>query len=82
MGRVVMSGAKTEYLQSMGLRRDQCPIINVEPNILQIESALSDILMCPHQIAERGKQSRLFVEEHYNAEKVANKFLDVWRRSL
>lgn len=80
-GLNVVSGGEPEYYDFIGEHENR-PIINapLEPDAL--EATLTDVVLHPELIAERGRRSREFVVRHNDTNIVARRFLDFWTRRV
>jgi glycosyltransferase involved in cell wall biosynthesis len=77
-GKIVMSGSEPEALEELLLKRDQCPVINIQPDIDQIYQQLLVILENKKNFIEMGYNSRLFVEKHHDCKLIAEKYINIW----
>jgi glycosyltransferase involved in cell wall biosynthesis len=77
-GKIVMSGSEPEALEELLLRRDQCPVINIQPDIDQIYQQLLVMLENKKNFIEMGYNSRLFVENHHDCKLIADKYINTW----
>jgi len=75
-GRIVMSGAEQETIDS--LNEISIPVININSNEDQIFNELLKIMENRLKIGEMGVNSRKFVEKHHEAKLVAKKYLQFW----
>lgn len=80
-GLNVVSGAEPEFYDFIGEHENQ-PIINAPLDLDALTETLSGIVLHPELIAERGRQSRLFVEKHNACETVARRYLNFWTERL
>lgn len=74
MGKVVVSGAEPEFYDFVG-EKDFKPIINVVPDDDYIFEKLLSLILDKEKLAERGRQSRQFVERHNSSQLVAEKYI-------
>lgn len=74
-GKVVFSGNEPECSNELG--RNDIPVVNILPNVKDIEEKLEYFVNNPHLIAEIGEKSRKFVEEFHECSIVAKKYLEV-----
>ena len=56
MGKVVLSGAEPKAVSVFGFGNN-CPVINIIPNVNQIYEVLKNIVENPNQIQNKGKES-------------------------
>lgn len=76
-GLNVISGAEPEYYGYIG-ETDLHPIINAPIEMPGLIETIEDTILHPELIAERGRQSRKFVEKHNDCVTVAQHFIDFW----
>ena len=77
MGRVVLSGAKPEYLASMRLH--ESPIVNANPDVKYIYDALVRLIEMRGRLGELGLEGRRYVERHHNYKTIGRRFIDTWQ---
>lgn len=80
MGKIVIGGAEPESLKSIGV--DKSPVINVEPSVDSIVSAVERVLINKRNLEEHGYRSRIFAEEVHGHIKVAERYLSAWSGRL
>lgn len=76
-GKIVMSGSEPEGLKELEI--NNCPIINITPNIKQIINQFEKILENKKQIEELSQKSRAFIEETHNYIKISNRYIESWK---
>ena len=76
-GKVVFTGAESEFLEHYKLQEDEV-CINALPEVEKLVEKLSWLIENPSKIIEIGKNARLFVEREHNYIKIAEKYLKVW----
>ncbi|MDC8004462.1 glycosyltransferase [Aureisphaera galaxeae] len=76
-GKVVFTGAETEFLQHYGLQEDEV-CINALPDVDYLVSKLSWLVENKDAITRIGANARTFVEKEHEYRKVAQKYLDTW----
>lgn len=76
-GKVVFTGAETEFLKRYNLKEDEV-CINALPDVDGLVSKLSWLIENPEKIQEIGKNARLFIEREHNYISIAKKYLQVW----
>ena len=76
MGKVVLGGAESESLKSLGV--ESSPVINIKPNAKSIVDAIEKLIDQKEQIREIGLKSRKFTEEVHGHIKIAKKYLETW----
>lgn len=79
-GKVVLSGARKEALESLGVSK--CPIFGIIPDENQIYQQLEFIVMNRDKITLWGKESREYVEKVHDCKKVAKEYIKVWSKGL
>lgn len=79
-GKVVFTGAETEFLERYTLQEDEV-CINALPDTDQIFKKLEGLILNPGKIATISKNVREFIEREHNYIAVANKYLEVWKKS-
>ena len=79
-GKVVLSGARKETLESLGVSK--CPIFGIIPDENQIYQQLEFIVMNRDKITLWGKESREYVEKVHDCKKVAKEYIKVWSKGL
>jgi len=75
-GKVVMSGAEGVFLEAAGL--DDCPVINIEPDVENIFAKIEYLVNNRELIFELGRRGREFVEKRHNYKEIAKEYLKVW----
>jgi hypothetical protein len=76
MGKVVMSGAEEEILPFYEC--GPCPVINIQPDVLQICEKIEWLIANHQRIPELGETSRRYVEANHSHLLIADKFLNAW----
>lgn len=76
-GKVVFTGAETEFLNQYQLQEDEV-CINALPDENEIAIKLSILIEHPEKIIEISKNARHFVEKEHNYKIIAMKYLDCW----
>lgn len=79
MGKIVMGGAESESLRSLGVEKS--PVINLKPNPQSIINEVEKLLDERLYITEKGYESRRFCEEVHCNLKIAQKYIDTWIKS-
>ena len=77
-GKVVFTGAETEFLEYYNITEDEV-CVNALPNSIEIADKLSWLIDNPNKIIEIGKNARKFIEEHHHYKKVAEKYLEAYK---
>lgn len=78
-GKVVFTGAETEFIEHYNLTNPVA--INALPNTQAIVKELSYLIENPSEIAAISKRARIFIENEHNYIKIAQKYLDTWKKS-
>ena len=80
MGKVVMGGAEKESYNPLGY--EECPVINLRPDVEYIVSQMELVIKNKHEILKTGEKSREFVEKYHGHLVVAKKYVDLWEKNL
>jgi glycosyltransferase involved in cell wall biosynthesis len=78
-GKVVFTGAETEFTEHYKLTARVA--INALPSIESIVNELSYLIENSDEIIAIGKRARVFIEKEHNYIKVAERYLEVWRKN-
>lgn len=76
-GKVVFTGAETEFLNHYKIQEDEA-CINALPNAEAIAFKLSFLIENPQQIEAISNQARLFITKNHQYQLIAKKYLSVW----
>lgn len=76
LGKVVLSGCEPECIEELKLQ--DCPIVNIKPEVEDIVDKLSWLIENKSDIPALGLESRKFVEKYHDYRKVAQQYLDTW----
>jgi len=79
-GKVVMSGSEPEALKELGISKDNCPIINIQPDADQIYEQLTILLEKRKIIKDIGNESRKFVEKYHDSKVIAEQYIEIWQK--
>jgi glycosyltransferase involved in cell wall biosynthesis len=77
-GKVVFTGAEIEFMKHYGLTSRVA--VNALPSADAIAAELSALIDYPNEIIAIGKRAREFVEHAHDYLKVAEKYLEIWKR--
>ena len=77
-GKVVLSGLETEA-RGHGFYRD-CPVVNLLPDVDSIVAAIEPLILDRAATTARGEASRAFAEQHHDHLRVAEAYLEMYRR--
>lgn len=75
-GKVVFTGAETEFMEYYNLTERVC--INAIPDVDYIVNELSFLIENPKEIIAISKQARNFIEKEHDYVKIAQRYLNVW----
>ena len=75
-GKVVLTGAETEFVQHYDLDREVA--VNVKPDVDQIYGQLTRLVEQPELIRAIGTNAREFVVSHHHYVKIAERYLECW----
>lgn len=73
-GKIVLSGAEPEVLNFMGVELNQCPIINILPNVEDIYNKLISLLENKSRIPELSEKGINFVYNYHSPLKIAKEY--------
>ena len=76
-GKVVFTGAETEFLNQYQLQEDEV-CINALPDENEIAAKLSYLIEHPEKMIEISKNARKFIEKEHNHTIIAAKYLTCW----
>ena len=76
-GKVVFTGAESEFLAHYNLQEDEV-CINALPDENDIVAKLSYLIEHPEKIKEISKNARKFIEKEHDYKLVAKKYLAIW----
>jgi glycosyltransferase involved in cell wall biosynthesis len=77
-GKVVFSGAETEFIKHFKLTERVC--VNALPDVDYIVNELSILIDNPDEIIAIGKRARAFIEKEHDHVKIAKQYLEVWNK--
>ena len=77
-GKVVFTGAETEFLNHYKLQEDEV-CINALPNVTEIASKLSYLIEHPETINNISNNARKFIEKEHNYISIANRYLQIFK---
>lgn len=78
MGKVVLGGAEPESLSIYD--GEQTPVLNITPDAASIVSQIEAVWEAQHRLSEMGDEARAFVEKHHNYWRIAERYVEEWRR--
>lgn len=76
-GKVVFTGAETEWLQKYRLKEDTVAI-NAVPDTDVLLEKLSYLIEAPQQLVELSKNARAFIEKEHHYIDIAGRYIKVW----
>ena len=76
-GKVIFTGAETEFLNQYQLQEDEV-CINALPDENEIAAKLSYLIEHPEKMIEISKNARKFIEKEHNHTIIAAKYLTCW----
>ncbi len=76
-GKVVFTGAETEFLKYYKINKDEVAI-NALPNVDYLVSKLSFLIDNPNEIIRISKNARSFIEKEHDYKIIAEKYLNFW----
>ncbi|MFT5251727.1 MAG: hypothetical protein ACI87N_000714 [Flavobacteriales bacterium] len=78
-GKVVFTGAETEFMDYYGLKDSVC--VNALPNVDSLVKALSHLIENPNEILALGKRARAFIEKEHHYLEITQKYLKIWKNN-
>ena len=79
-GKVVFTGAETEFLDYYNLKEDEVAI-NALPDIDYLVEKLSFLIENPEKIEEIGQNASIFIQKEHDYSKIAEKYIEKWNSS-
>lgn len=76
-GKVVFTGAESDFLQQYQLNEDEV-CINAQPDVNKIVKKLSYLIENPNKIYSISKNARQFIEQNHSYKTIAKTYLDCW----
>jgi hypothetical protein len=76
-GKVVFTGAETEFLKRYNLKEDEV-CINALPDVDYLFEKLEDLILNPEKLTSISANARTFIEREHNYIAIAEKYLDAW----
>ena len=77
-GKVVFTGAETEFLRHYNLQENEVAI-NALPNVADLVEKLSFLIENPAEIERIGKNSIQFIQKEHHYITQAQKYVEVWK---
>ncbi len=79
-GKVVFTGAETEFLEHYNLKEDEV-CINALPDVKYLVEKLEDLILNPEKLALISANARTFIEREHNYISIAEKYLETWQKA-
>lgn len=79
MGKVVLSGNESEIQEELKIK--SIPVINIRPDIEDIEKKIEYLIENPDLVSKLGKESREFIEKIHEAEIIAKEYLEIFKKN-
>ena len=76
-GKVVFTGAETEFLKHYNLREDEV-CINALPDVDYLVEKLSYLIDNPQEIERIGQNAKAFIKREHHYVKIAEKYLEIY----
>lgn len=76
-GKVVFTGAETEFLEKYDLKANQV-CINALPDVNDLFKKLEHLILNPEMIITISKNARAFIEKEHDYVSIAEKYLEAW----
>ncbi len=77
-GKVVFTGAETEFLERFNLKEDDV-CINTLPDVNYLVEKLEDLILNPEKLQNISINARHFIEREHHYISIAKKYLEFWR---
>jgi glycosyltransferase involved in cell wall biosynthesis len=77
-GKVVFTGAENEFTKHYNLTERVA--VNALPDVDSLVNELSFLIENPDEIIAIGKRARAFIEKEHHYTKIAEKYLEVWKK--
>ncbi|QTX31901.1 glycosyltransferase [Aminithiophilus ramosus] len=78
MGKIVFSGAENSIKEQL----KNCPIVNINPDHLDIYNKIMNLIENSDEIICKKKQALLFVQENHDYINIAKKYLNIWTSNM
>lgn len=77
-GKVVFTGAETEFLEYYNLKEDEVAI-NALPNVDYLVEKLSFLIENPLKIIEIGQKAHEFIKKEHDYKNIAKRYTETWK---
>ena len=78
-GKVVFTGAGDHFTEHYNLKKTVA--INATPDPLDIANKLEHLIENKNEIITISKNAREFIEQEHHYIKIAQKYLDIWKKA-
>jgi hypothetical protein len=78
-GKVVFTGAETEFLKLYNLKEDEV-CINALPDVDYLFKKLESLILNPEKLASILTKARQFIEREHDYISIAKKYLETWEK--
>ncbi|KXN98340.1 glycosyl transferase family 1 [Aequorivita aquimaris] len=78
-GKVVFTGAETEFLDRYNLKEDEV-CINALPDVAYLFNKLEDLIINPEKLTSISVNARKFIERDHDYVYIAKKYLETWEK--
>lgn len=79
MNKVVMSGAEPETLSAWGIPLNECPVVNILPDVEQMAQEMFKLVMNRKETRDRANAAREYVRTYHDSGRVAEAFIREWK---
>lgn len=77
-GKVVFTGAETEFLERYGLQPDEV-CINALPDVDYLYGKIEELILKPEKLLSISKNARAFIEREHDCISIAKRYVETWR---
>lgn len=79
-GKVVFTGAETEFLEYYGLTENEV-CINALPDVDYLFEQMEDLILNPQKLIAISNNARKFIEKEHNYISISKKYLETWENN-
>ncbi|WGF91288.1 glycosyltransferase [Aequorivita marisscotiae] len=79
-GKVVFTGAETEFLEWFNLKEDEV-CINTLPDVDYLVKKLENLILNPEKLTRISENARQFIEREHDYISIAKKYLEFWKEA-